>query len=160
MGTAELHPIVFSHLLSFLSSLLPDRGEGGKGVTKNVEKRGKETFFSCLFFFFPCLREEKVFISTFVLLEKGIFKNVGFWFVFLIPMEEDCYGIGHFGQCLSPPALEEKPKPPRLCPENNFSSLVYFYGEAEAAGRISPVLGCPGHLRAGFQRGFGVNFGL
>lgn len=29
-------------------------------------------------------------MSTFVLLEKGIFKNVGFWFVFLIPMEEDC----------------------------------------------------------------------
>lgn len=49
MGTAELHPIVFSHLLSVLSSLLPDQGEGGKGVTKNVEKRGKETFFSCLF---------------------------------------------------------------------------------------------------------------
>lgn len=71
-----------------------------------------------------------------------------FWGFFLIPVKKDCYGIGGFGQCLSPPALAEKPNPPRLCPKNHFPSLLFFDGETEAAGRISPVLGCPGHLRA------------
>lgn len=68
--------------------------------------------------------------------------------------------MGGFGQCLSHPVIAEKPNPPRLCPENHVPSLLFFHGETEAAGRISPVLGCPGHLRAGFQRGFGVNFVL
>lgn len=75
-------------------------------------------------------------------------------------MKEDCYGIGGFGQCLSHPVIAEKSNSPRLCPENHVPSLLFFHGETEAAGRISPFLGCPGHLRAGFQRGFGVNFVL
>jgi len=49
METDELHPILFSHLLSFLSSLVPDWGENGKGMTKNEEKQNKESFFPLFF---------------------------------------------------------------------------------------------------------------
>lgn len=61
METDELHPILFSHLLSLLSSLVPDWGEEGKGMTKNEEKQNKESFPPP--FFFPCVRGYDVFIS-------------------------------------------------------------------------------------------------
>jgi len=49
LETDELHPILFSHLLSFLSSLVPDWGENGKGMTKNEEKQNKKSFFPLFF---------------------------------------------------------------------------------------------------------------
>lgn len=78
-------------------------------MTKNVEKRGKETLFSCLFLSLFERRESFYKHRHLFYLKNGILKNV--WILFLIPVKEDCYGIKHFGQCLSPPAFAEKPNP-------------------------------------------------
>jgi len=55
METDEMHPILFSHLLSFLSSLVPDWGENGKGVTKNEEKTMQRNVFLLCFSLFERL---------------------------------------------------------------------------------------------------------
>lgn len=154
METDEMHPVLFSHLLSFLSSLVPDWGENGKGVTKNEEKQSKETLFSCLFFtLFERLESFYKHRNTFY--KKGglylfiYFNSKGrqlFWdrTLWPVPVSSTIGREAKFIQAMSRNMISSF-----FCPSIEGQ-------QAEFPGVPNFRVSTSGHLRPGFQRGFGV----